>query len=166
MLRSGFVVVSCAILTLSLAAGCGSQGNEGGPVPDVLDQNLQTDDLACIKTHPNSQPADSTALSDALDAHCGCAEPTHIAGLPDKWEVVDCSTSTPACVNAVLDTNGFRNPPWSAVVTHIGTCAPLAVIFDPCGGVCRSGGFHGDAGSGNNGNHGTGNNGNHLGQVK
>jgi hypothetical protein len=151
---SRFAVVSCAVVAVSLAvAACGSQGNESGQVPEVLDQNLSTDSLSCIHTHA----ADPSALSDALAANCGCGDPFHISGLPDKWDVVDCSSSTAACVNGVLDSNGFRDPPWSAVATNIGHCAPLAVIFDPCGGVCRQGGFHGDAGKGSNGNgHGNG----------
>jgi hypothetical protein len=140
---SRYLGVSSALLALFSVAACGSGADTGGPVPEVVDQGVSTKDLStCLHT----RLADPTSLSEDLASTCGCASQAyHVAGQPDHWEVVDCSAATEACVNGVLDTNGYRDPTWNAYTASY-SCATLAVIFDPCN-TCHHGGGQGHTGT-------------------
>ena len=131
----------------ALATACSSSDGGGAPVPGVDTQGLSADSFRCV----DSTPVDKSSLSRALHHDCCCAPtPHHIAGQPDNIAVVDCSKASAACVNAVLATNGYTAPPWSATIVSYSPCMSLAVSYDPCGGICRQSGG-GGGGGGNDG---------------
>jgi hypothetical protein len=148
---SRYLGISSALVALLSVAACGSGADSSGPLPGIVDEGVSAKDLSCI----NTRPADPTSLSQDLASICGCSPYAfHESGLSEHWDVVDCSSSTAACVNGVLDTNGYRDPTWNAYTTSY-ACAPLAVVFDPCN-TCRGGKTGLDAGAPGNG-HGNGN---------
>jgi hypothetical protein len=117
-----------------IAAACSSGADSGGPVPGVASEGLSAQSFRCV----DSSPAKKSDLSRALHRQCCCAAgPHHIDGQPDNIFNVDCSHASAECVNDVLDTNGYRQPPWSATITSYSPCIKLAVKYDPCGGICR-----------------------------
>jgi hypothetical protein len=142
------MIVAGALFALGLA--CSSSDGGGAPVPGVDTQGLSADNFRCV----DSTPADKSELSRALHKSCCCeSKPHHIDGDPANIFVVDCSKADTACVNAVLDTNGFRNPPWSANIKSYPPCISQAVSYDPCGGICRNGGVGGGSGGGDEDGH-------------
>jgi hypothetical protein len=154
-----YVIAGALAAFAAFVTACSSDGGSSAPVPGVTEQGLSSQSYRCV----DSTPAKKSELSRALHRQCCCAaKPHHIAGQPDNIFVEDCSHADAECVNDVLDTNGYRNPPWSATIVSYSPCMPLAVSYDPCGGICRnnpggggggSGGAPGDDGDGDDDGH-------------
>lgn len=123
------------LFPLAMASACGSSSTDSVTVG--LTESVEAKDFSCIHATPAAAPDE---LSTALIAACACVGPSvNIAGIPTKWEALDCSNSTLACVNGVLDRPGagYRSSPWFATATTaFKPCATLAVFYDPCGGTC------------------------------
>jgi hypothetical protein len=138
MIESNSLRWTFAVALAALAAvGCGSSPeSSGGAVPEIANAPIAASDFSCVQT----RAADSTGVSEALAAGCGCASsPVHIAGCAERWSFVDCSNATAACVNAVLDEGGYRSSPTRANTISVGSCSSLAVVYDPCN-ICRQNG--------------------------
>lgn len=134
-----------AIAAAGFAIACGSAPDSGGAVPEINGGAISAESFSCVRTRASTP--DPSAISSALASACGCsADPFHFDGCAERWNFVDCSGATQACVDSVISAGGYQNAPYFANTISVGSCSSLAVVYDPCTGGCKTFGPGGGGG--------------------